>query len=132
MNKSEVAKLLDEISAVDNRIVGPEQVEAWHKVIGHIPLDIAQEALVMARRDERTNYLEPRHIITWAKEAAFKLDRQAGRDTPEEPQGQFVPQPKCKHQKGIIDCAECTRELAQLADRPKNEILIYAKKNVYA
>lgn len=127
-----MTELLRQVSAVDNRKVNEETISAWLSVIGHIPFEIAKEALVLARRDERLTYLEPKHIIGWAKEAAFRLDRESGRNTLEEPQGQFVPQPKCRHYKGIMECDDCCRELAKLADRSKNEILIYAKQNVYA
>jgi hypothetical protein len=132
MNRLETTELLKQISAVDNRKVNEETVTAWQAIMSNIPFDIAKEALVLARKDDRITYLEPRHIVSWAREAAFKLDRETGRNTPEEPQGNFIAQPKCKHDKGILDCLPCCRELKPLADRSKNEILIEAKKRIYS
>lgn len=133
MTKSEIAKLLDEISAIDNRIVGPEQVEAWHSVIGHIPIEIAREALRLARKDERVTWLEPRHIVTWAKEAAYKLDRESGRNVSQEPLGNFAPQPKCKaHLKPIMTCDACARKMSIWADLPPAQILMLAREHIYA
>jgi len=131
VNKTEVAKLLDEIAAVDNRKVGPEQVEAWHGVISQIPYDIAREALRMARKDERTTWLEPRHIVSWAKDAALRLDREAGRNIPPEPQGEFVKQPHCRaHGKALLTCYTCCDRMKHLADKPKSQILLYAREHI--
>ena len=131
MNKSEVAQLLDEIAAVDNRKVGPEQVEAWHGVISQIPFEIGREALRLARKDERTTWLEPRHIVSWAREAAFKLDRESGRNIPKEPQGEFVKQPNCRaHNKPLISCDACCDRLKHLAYKPISQVLLYAREHI--
>ncbi len=132
MNKTETAKLLDEIAVIDNRKVTADLVAQWQGILGHIPYEIATEAHRLARKDERVTWLEPRHIVSWAREAAYKLDRQKGNNVPEEPKGNFVPQPKCKHGRGLLTCDPCCATLAPYADKDKNEILAYARKYVYA
>lgn len=131
MKKTECADLLQEIAAIDNRAMSNETVEAWFAVIGHIPFEIAREALHLARKDDRVSYLEPRHIVSWARDAAIRLDREAGRNIPQEPQGQFVKQPECRsHNKPLLSCEACCRRLKPLAEKHKNEILIYAKEHI--
>lgn len=131
MKKTECAELMKEISAIDNRNVTLETVEAWFAVIGQIPYDIAREALRLARKDDRIDYLEPKHIVSWAKEAAWKLDREQNNPVPQT--NDWVRQPICReHGLGILDCNECCRKMAFMAYRPKNEILVYAKENIFA
>ena len=133
MNNAETAELLREVAILDNRKVSQDLIDQWQSILGHIPLDIAREAHKLARKDERVTYLEPRHIVSWAREAAYKLDRAKGNTVPEELEGKSVPQPKCReHSRPIMVCDACCRKLAPLADKNKNEILIYAQKNVYA
>lgn len=133
MNNAETAELLREVAILDNRKVSQELIDQWQGILGHIPLDIAREAHKLARKDERVTYLEPRHIVSWAREAAFKLDREKGKNIPEEPKGNFVKQPTCReHQKPIMSCNPCGRKLAPIADKTSAEILVYAKKYVYA
>lgn len=131
MKKTECAELLKEISAIDNRQVNVETVEAWFAIIGHIPVDIAKQALHLARKDDRINYLEPRHIVSWAKEAAYKLDREQGNLSAEPVNS--VPQPICReHGLGIMDCKPCCRAMKHLADADKNTALRYAKEHIFA
>ena len=62
MNKTEVAKLLTMASAIDNRTVGTETVEAWFMVIGD--LDFEDSTTVMFQHFRNSNeYLTPRQII---------------------------------------------------------------------
>lgn len=102
---TETKELLRQIALVDNRKVSNETIEAWHGVIGAIPFDIAKEALKLAQQDSSIKYLEPRNIIGWAKEAAFRLDRNNPKQ--EEPVKRF-PMPKCRaHGTGILSCDPC-------------------------
>ena len=132
MNRTETAELLREVAILDNRKVSQDLIDQWQGILGHIPLDIAREAHRLARKDERVTYLEPRHIFSWAREAAYKLDREKGNNIPEEPKGNFVAQPKCKHGRGLLTCDSCCATLAPFADKDKNEILAYSRKYVYA
>lgn len=61
MNKTEMAQLLTIASAIDNRKLSPEAVEAWHMVIGDIDYEVAVEA-VRQHFDSSTEYLIPNHI----------------------------------------------------------------------
>lgn len=61
MNKTEMAKLLTMASAIDNRKIGTETVEAWFMVIGDIEFEIAVEALKTHFNDS-SEYLIPNHI----------------------------------------------------------------------
>lgn len=131
MKKTECADLLKEISAIDNRNVTLETVEAWFAIIGQIPYDIAREALKLARKDDRVNWLEPRHIVSWAKEAAWQLDREQQKTAPE--LSDSVRQPLCReHGIGILDCTPCCRALKHLAYEDKNTVLRYAKEHIFA
>tara|TARA_R110000796_G_scaffold88154_1_gene189688 strand:+ start:702 stop:1100 length:399 start_codon:yes stop_codon:yes gene_type:complete len=109
MQISETTEMLKRISAVDNRKVTPQTVEAWHDIIGRVPLDIATEALKLAQQDPSVRYLEPRHIMGWVKEAAFRLDR----NKPEKVEvKRGTPQPRCKdHDTLILECDPCSHRL---------------------
>jgi len=111
MNKTETLNLLKEISAVDNRQLTSEVVDAWHKIIGIVPYDIAQEALHLARADERIVYLEPKHIIAKAKVAAEELDRKDRITKGPAPIAKGDPCPTCIHDKCITWCDECCARL---------------------
>jgi len=131
MNKIETKALLDKIAAVDNRKLTPEAVEAWHDVIGFMPYEIALAALALARKDDRIQWLEPKNIVSWAREAAFQLDRQEQKPQPEP--YQIVPQPICReHQKKILSCDPCCHKMSQHDDMTPNQLLVWAKQNIYA
>jgi hypothetical protein len=109
MNLNETKRLLAQIAAIDNRKLSEEAAIGWQKIIGHIPADIAEEALKLAQQDTSIRYLEPRHIVGWAKEAAFRLDRNKPREA-EVRQG--TAQPRCKeHNKAILECDPCCHQL---------------------
>ena len=62
MNKTEVAKLLTMASAIDNRTVGTETVEAWYMVIGDLDFDDCTSVMFQHFRSSG-EYLTPRQII---------------------------------------------------------------------
>ena len=97
MKKTETEQLLREMFAIDGRKLDADKLLAWHNVIGGMPLDIAQRALRMARQDERISYIEPKHIIGKAKEAAEAMDREEQRKQRQEPVKMGVPMPACIH-----------------------------------
>lgn len=132
MNKVEVHKLLTEIAVIDKRQVTPELAEAWHGILGHIPLDVAQEAHRLARRDSAIQYLEPRHIVVWAKEAAFKLDREQGKAKEAEVK-LGDPEPRCReHESKILSCDVCCSRISKMAHLHDAALLLWAKDNIYA
>lgn len=61
MNKVEIAKLLTIASMIDNRTVGPETVQEWHRVIGNLDFEPARDAVEQHFR-ESTSYLLPAHV----------------------------------------------------------------------
>ncbi len=132
MNRLETAQLLKEIAVIDNRKVTEELIDGWHAIIKHVPFDIGQEAHKLARRNPSVTYLEPKHIVSYAQEAAYSLDRQKPKVDYERPID-IAPQPTCReHGKKIMTCDPCGRKLLPMADKPAAEILAFAKKFVYA
>lgn len=129
MNKTETKAILDIISAIDNRKVALETIEAWHMIIGSIPYEIAREALKLAQQDPSVKYLEPRHIVGWAKEAAFRLDR----DKPKPVQTTYgIPEPTCKHGEKLLSCKPCCKQLYEHEHLSNSELVAYARQNVWA
>ena len=127
---SETQEILRRVAAVDNRKVTAETVEAWNSIIGRIPFDIAKEALTLAQQDSTIKYLEPRHIVGWAKEAAFRLDR--AKPKPAEGDFQKIDQPVCRtHTLPIMSCRPCCRQMSQQDLNPP-QLLLWAKQNIYA
>jgi hypothetical protein len=131
MQLTETKEIIRQVALVDNRKVSTDTIEAWHNIIGRIPFDIAQEALKLAQQDASIKYLEPRHIVAWAKEAAFRLDRHK----PKAPQQEFVKveQPNCRaHGLPVLSCRPCCREMSKHDDLTPPALLAWAKQNIYA
>ena len=113
MNKTEVKLLLADVAAIDNRRVTDETVNAWFAVLGHLSLLVAQRALIMARQDEKVDYLEPRHIIGRARDARMFLDQSAA-GTSVEDSWRSDPEPICvPHESRITKCDKCCALLAK-------------------
>ena len=113
MNKAEVKLLLADVAAIDNRRVSEETINAWSAVLGHLSLPVAQRALVMARQDEKVDYLEPRHIVGRARDARMALDRSASPGFGEE-SWRSDPEPVCvSHDLRISKCVECVTLLVK-------------------
>ena len=148
MNLNETKMLLKEIATVDNRKLDEGLAMTWLAIVGPLEYETAREALILARRDPSINYLEPRHIVAWAKEAKHR----ATRNTVEEPTNvDVVPEPLCKHGAKLLSCSPCCRALAQKADewrmfetssaengftdfmfKSKDKLHAWAKENVYS
>jgi hypothetical protein len=131
MQIAETKEIIRQVALVDNRKVSQEVIEAWHVVIGAIPFDIAKEALKLAQQDPTIKYLEPRNIVGWAREAAFRLDRQK----PKAEAGEYVKvdQPLCRaHQIAVLRCRPCCREMNKQENLTPPQLLAWAKQNIYA
>jgi len=116
MNKAEVKLLLADVAAIDNRRVSEETVNAWSGVLGHLSLPVAQRALIMARQDEKVEYLEPRHIVGRARDARMALDQSAA-DRSVEASWRSDPEPICvPHESKITKCDKCCALLAKQTD----------------
>lgn len=130
MKLSETTLLLRQIATLDNRKVNDEVIAAWHEVIGQLPFDIAKEALKLAQQDASVKYLEPRHIFGWAKEAAFRLDRNKLSDQVQNLRG--TPEPNCKHDIKVNSCKSCCKELSKMLHLTSDDLHNWAKVNIYA
>jgi hypothetical protein len=85
MNLTEVKELLAKVAAVDNRDLSEITAKAWYEVIGGLSFRVADRALVLARRDARINWLEPKHIIEKSRDAIAELNREeTAKQEPEE------------------------------------------------
>lgn len=115
MNKSEVKLLLADVAAIDNRRVSEETVTAWHSVIGHLSLHVAQKAHVMARQDEKVDYLEPRHIVSRSRDAIIAMN--SSKPSEEEKNWRSDPVPVCMpHGELITSCKPCIAVLVKNTD----------------
>jgi hypothetical protein len=121
MNKAEVKLLLADVAAIDNRRVSEETVTAWTAVVGHLSLPVAQKALVMARQDEKVDYLEPKHIVSRARDARMAIDRGPVARS-EEAKWRAEPEPVCvPHDTGITKCQPCIALLVKHTDGMSND-----------
>lgn len=141
MNLKETESLLKELSAIDGRQITADRIKAWQGLLEMMPLDIALEAHKMARRDESIGYLEPKHIIAKAKEAAMRMEQEERRQqamSPQKPVYQGIPAPKCKHGGSMPTCNTCCRELSKFhARHPEKDYgdplcVQFARENLYA
>lgn len=131
MQLTETKEIIRLVSLVDNRKVSTDVIEAWHSIIGRIPFDIAKEALKLAQQDASIKYLEPRHVFAWAKEAAFRLDRE--KPKVEEKEFVKIEQPTCRaHQLPLLSCRPCCREMSKQDHLTPPALLVWAKENIYA
>lgn len=129
MNKVEVAKLLTRASAMDNRVVTPEAVEAWFEVLHAVQYDAAVEA-VNEHFKSSTEYLLPAHIVSGARRVMDQRSRDAriaairsgdqARILEAIEADRARPIPQCEHGKNIAMCKPCyTRLAAEDAQRSK-------------
>lgn len=114
MTKPECAKLLKEVAAIDNRTMTQETLDAWFSIIGYLSYDVAVNALRLARKDDRIAWLEPKHIVSWAREAKERLDRENNSFLEEAKNDVFGPVPYCIHGEVIAMCLPCCREAAEV------------------
>jgi hypothetical protein len=148
MNLNETKMLLKEIAVLDNRRLDETMASAWQSVIGHLEFETAKAALILARQDATINYLEPRHIVSWAKEARHR----ATKNVNDEPApANVAPEPICIHQIKVMSCTDCCRALAEKADewrmfespckdndftdfmfKSQKELHTWAKENLYS
>jgi len=128
LKKTETEQLLREMFAIDGRKLDADKLLAWHNVIGGMPLDIAQRALRMARQDERISYIEPKHIIGKAKEAAEAMDREEQRKAKQEPVKKGVPMPTCIHGEALLYCDDCCRTMWHTLRIAKTYVTLMQKR----
>lgn len=133
MDKVEIAKLLTQISAIDNRQIDEARVEMWHTVLGGHDYEDAIEALPLffQKSDE---YLSPRRLIVEIKAVREERARVAQMEQREleESEGSSDPMPVCaEHELPILDCVPCCKTLAALAEMHPSDRHAYAVTHVY-
>lgn len=85
MNLSETKELLAKIAAVDNRDLSETMAKAWFEVVGGLSYRVAERALILARRDPKIDWLQPKHIMEKSRDAIAELNREeTAEQTPEE------------------------------------------------
>lgn len=134
MNMTETKQLLEEVAAIDNREITPEVVMAWNGILAGMSLEIAREAHRLARRDEKIRWLEPKNIVGWAKEAAYRLDREDNLKKQDSVPFAAAPQPVCReHGKKIMSCDKCCDRMYKYREaRGEDTLLHFAKTKIYA
>jgi hypothetical protein len=134
LNRVEVAKLLTEVSAIDNRIVDEGRVEAWYPIIKNYDYKDAVEALA-GWFQKYDGYLSPRGLIAEIKvirqERARQAESEARQLEYEAMQGE--PQPVCRdHETKIFDCEPCRKRLSLMAPQlHPNDLHNWAKGHLY-
>jgi hypothetical protein len=148
MNLNETKMLLKEIAVLDNRRLDEPMAAAWQSVIGHLEFETARAALILARQDATINYLEPRHIVSWSKEARHRATKNINN---EPTVANVAPEPICIHQIKVMSCTDCCRALAEKADewrmfqtanaengftdfmfKSQTQLHTWAKENIYS
>lgn len=66
MNPEDIGLVLGDAAAFDNRTVGKADSLAWFKVIGHLNVDEAREA-VLAHYTETTDRIMPAHVLAYVR-----------------------------------------------------------------
>jgi hypothetical protein len=113
MNERETAQLLARVSAVDNRIITPESLLAWYEILQPVEIQFAVEAVNEHFRIS-TDYLLPAHIISGARAAKNRWERDQRVRAAMEPRELPAPQdvPQCFHNLSLWACEPCRNELA--------------------
>lgn len=117
LDKVEVAKLLTNISAIDNRQVDEARVEAWFPIVKDYNYQDALEALPVFFQ-KSSEYLSPRGLIVGIKavkeQRALKAEQAQRQLELSDTTG--VPQPLCiEHGLKILSCDPCCRRLYEVA-----------------
>lgn len=134
MTLSEMRDLLDEVSAIDNRKVTPETVQAWHDVCGHVTFTVARRAVILARRDASVQYLEPRHVMGKIAVAAAELnDEERSRQISPEDSWKSEHIPVCaEHNLRITKCQDCiVRLMTEAGNLYGTQLHEWAIANIY-
>lgn len=141
MNLRETEQFLRDISAIDGRQVTAERIKNWQAILENVPLDIAEEALKLARRDATIDYLEPKHIIAKAKQWAEQQDTEQRRQqamNPAKREFTGIPAPNCIHGSTLPSCNTCCHQMHKFHERhPEHDYgdklcIEFARENLYA
>jgi len=133
LNRSEIAQLLTQISALDNRVVDEAGVEMWFRVLGSFDYQDALDALPLFFQ-KSDSYLAPRGLIVEIKNLREQraAEEQKRQQELENAEGPGDPMPICaEHGLGILDCTPCCLRLSGLADMHPNDRHAHAVATIY-
>lgn len=108
MNITDAQELVGRVYAIDGREVTDKIIETWFTAIGHLNSKVADTAL-KAVMQEQTGRITPAHILAKAKEQLKDKSQRQHEPTPVKGD----PQPICIHNKLLLDCVPCCKELAE-------------------
>jgi hypothetical protein len=112
MTKTELKELMEYLAAIDNRQLTTEKMRGWFDIIGYLDFHVAKQALIEAQRDPAIQYVEPKHIIAYARKVKEDLKTQQRRTQAVEVTDYKMSannMPKCTHNVGLLFCNECCR-----------------------
>jgi hypothetical protein len=114
MQAVETKQIVDFIAATDGRNVTEQTYGAWHIVLGNLSFEQAREAAVIALQDEAIRWVEPKHILGKVSKmiSDSEAEQRRERALTFEDKDRGTPMPKCRHDLGILYCAECCHQAA--------------------
>lgn len=71
MNRDDVIDVLTVVAAATRRTVGNADVQVWCGVIGHLPKQLALDAVVQHFKNKPGVWLEPGHVVAGAHQIAL-------------------------------------------------------------
>jgi hypothetical protein len=134
MQKLETERLVRKLAVLDNRQVNDGVVDGWHELVGHLSTQVAELALRKARQDVNINWVEPKHVLAKAHEAARELNEEATRLARQaEENGTGAPEPKCaEHGLRITTCKDCCLTIYRKSlELPADRLHSWCVGNVY-
>jgi hypothetical protein len=134
MLKTETERLVRKLAVLDNRTVNDGVVDAWHELVAHLSYQVAELAVRKARQDVTINWVEPKHVLAKAHDAARELNEEARRLAREaEENGTGAPEPKCaEHGLRITTCKDCCLTIYRKSlELPADRLHSWAVGNVY-
>lgn len=117
MLKSEVNQLLEYAQNFDNRKITDGMLAAWAEVLSAVPFEIARESVVKAFQAEDVKWLEPKHVLRYARPAMDRAkalaESEAEQRASEQAKKESTPPPKCGHGLRLVDCGPCCKWFAK-------------------
>jgi hypothetical protein len=115
MTKTELKDLMEYLSAIDNRQLTTEKMRGWFDIIGYLDYEVARQAVIEAQRDPAISYVEPKHVIAYARKVTddMKSEQRRAQAVEAQPTPTISSRmPKCAHGIGLLLCDDCCRQAA--------------------
>jgi hypothetical protein len=114
MTKTELKDLMEYLSAIDNRQLTTEKMRGWFDIIGYLDYEVARQAVIEAQRDPAISYVEPKHVIAYARKVKedIKTEQRRAQAVQIEQPVISSKMPKCTHGIGLLLCDPCCRQAA--------------------